>query len=71
MKKVLVSDSIYVFLTNEEYKIYQMAKNNTIQRSNLSERQRYLTSSLYKKGVFSCKKHDGEVFYNINENGYI
>lgn len=71
MKKILVSNAIYVYLTNEEYDILQMAKDTSIKRSNLSERQRYIASKLHQKGVFSCEKRDDNVFYKLTTQGII
>lgn len=71
MKKILVSGGIYVFLTNEEYKLLGMAKHQTIERKSLSDRQKYIASKLHQKGVFSCEKKENNTYYKINKNGII
>lgn len=71
MKKILVSDAIYVYLTNEEYDMSLMAKDTTIKRSDLTDRQKYIASKLHQKGVFSCNKKDKNVYYKLNKSGLI
>jgi predicted transcriptional regulator YheO len=71
MKKILVSDAIYVFLTNEEYDMSQMAKDTTIQRNKLTDRQKYIASKLHQKGVFACEKKNNNVYYKLKTSGFI
>ena len=63
MKAVEAPGGISIFLTNDEFKMWEALGEETC-KSNMTERQQYLAQSLVDRGVAKRNRKDGKTYFS-------